>query len=208
MLSTTYAGCSVTSRLMDGAGPIVGILVALAAWLWLRFVPQYSPATRAFFCLVFAFAAFWNVGYMCKSGLFDQGDWAFVIQGLEPRLPWHLGLAALGLLLYIAAIRACAKTLVLQKSVEGITPLRFTAVAYGSAALLSAAGAAFDPRGPFTIVSDALPSSLGAIGLLLAGLRLDQTNLRLSLPSSPSWIMIGSLSAVVFAAVLGPGLHF
>jgi hypothetical protein len=213
VLSTTFEDCSIHARLIDGAGPVAGIIVALLAWIWLRFAPPRLPASRVFLCLIFAFAIFWNVGYMVKSGLLDQGDWAFVIAGLEPSAVWHAGLTILGVGLYVAAMRMLSAAIVRNLPAGGGVgqrPLAFTLTAYLAAGLLSAAAALFDPRGASTILSDALPSSLGSIGLVWVGFTMNKRRpeFRVATSSSPLWIAAGLASAVFFVVVLGPGLRF
>jgi hypothetical protein len=211
-VSTTFENCSIRSWIIDGAGPVAGIVMALSFWLWLAAAPPKAAAARAFLCLGFAFAAFWNFGYLIKSGLTDQGDWAFVIKGLEPASVWHAGIAIAGLALYIASIRVLARLLVrhLASTDAGAqTPLAFALTAFVAAIALACAAAAFDPRGTGTIVSDALPSSVGAVGLPLAGSLLQRAapGLRLAVPTSPAWIVIGFAVAGAFVGLLGPGLR-
>jgi hypothetical protein len=81
----------------------------------------------------------------------------------------------------------------------------FAITAYIAAAVLSAAAGYFDPRGPHTILTDALPSALAAVGLPLVGLR-QQT--QVTIKPSPTWIITGTISAIVFIAMLGPGISF
>jgi hypothetical protein len=210
-VSTMYEDCSIRSHAIDGAGPITGIIVALLAWAWLRFAPPRGQGARVFLALAFAFAIFWNVGYMLKSGLTDQGDWAFVIAGLQPARAWHAGLTLLGVVLYVAAMRETAWLITARLGGgEGLRPFSFTLMAYLTAALLSAAGALLDPRGPSTIISDALPSSLGSVGLIWTGFVLQRRLplLRVAAPFSFGWLGAGLMSAVLFVAVLGPGLRF
>jgi hypothetical protein len=211
VLSTTYEDCSIHSRLIDGAGPVVGIAVALLAWVWLRFARPASVAARTFLCLIFAFAIFWNVGYMVKSGLTDQGDWAFVIAGLEPGVAWHWGLTILGVVLYAVAMRmlgAVVRGSLVSGAPSGQRPFAFALMAYLAAGALSALAAFFDPRGPATILTDALPSSFGSIGLIWVGWIMNRQNLRIAIPPSLAWIAGGAASAVFFVAILGPGLRF
>lgn len=200
LLDTTFEGCSIRSRWIDGAGPLIGILVALFAWAGARRVP--TPNLRAFLVLLFAFAAFWNIGYMIKSGLTGTGDWHFAIETLKPEGPWHIALAIAGVALYIAAMRMLV---LIWPAGEGMASAMFAVAAYLAAAALSTAGGYFDPRGPATILSDALPSSLSAIGLVLVGVRRSDTA---AVTSSVPWMIAGALSAVVFVAMLGPGLRF
>ncbi|HWA91284.1 MAG TPA: hypothetical protein VG889_14705 [Rhizomicrobium sp.] len=199
LLDTTYEDCSVHSRWIDLAGPLVGLVVALAAWFAAR---RTHGNARVFFALVFAFAAFWNLGYMLKSGLAYAGDWHFAIAGLEPAGAWHIALAVAGLALYIAAMRMLA---VVWPAGDDMPSGTFATVAYLAAAVLSAAGGLLDPRGPQAVFSDALPSSLGSIGLVLVGLRRRSG---VALAVSWAWIAAGIVSAVIFVRLLGPGLRF
>ena len=211
LLTTTTQHCSTQSRLIDGAGPVSGIAIALLAWLWLRFTPPRSPPLRVLLCLTFAYAAFWNFGYLIKSGLLDQGDWAFVIAGLEPAAAWHAGLVVMGVVLYALAMRMLS-TVVRAKltSPSGLRPFAFALITYLTAGALSALGALFDPRGLSTILTDALPSSLGSIGLVWVGWVMQSRNpeLRIAIPSSPAFMAVGLAAAMIFVAVLGPGLRF
>ncbi len=211
-VSTTFEDCSIRSWIIDGAGPSAGVAAALLGGLWLSMAPPRNAASRAFLLLGFAFAAFWNFGYLIKSGLTDQGDWAFVIAGLKPAPLWHAAITIAGIALYWMSLRMLAAMMRRHLGSDDTTdwsPRTFSLVAYGAATAIACAGAAFDPRGAGTILSDALPSSLGAIGLPLAGALLARTtpNLRLALPASPGWIGAGTVAGVAFVALLGPGLH-
>jgi hypothetical protein len=199
MVDTTFEDCSIKSYLIDGAGPMMGILVALLAWAGARVARTQS--LRLFLVLLFAFAAFWNVGYMIKSGLMYDGDWHFVIANLQPAAAWHIGLAILGIALYIVAMRMLVRV---WPAGEDMTSSAFALIAYVAAAALSAAGGALDPKGHAAILTDALPSSLGAIGLVLVGLRRTSG---VTVPVSAGWIGAGLLSAALFVAVLGPGIR-
>jgi hypothetical protein len=211
-VSTTFEDCSIRSWIIDGAGPSAGIAAALLCWLWLSPMPPHGAASRAFLLLGFAFAAFWNFGYLIKSGLTDQGDWAFVIAGLKPSPLWHAAITVAGIALYWASLRLLASIMRRHLGSNDATdwsPLTFSLIAYGAAIAIACTGAYFDPRGPGTILNDALPSSLGAVGLPLAGALLARTapNLRLALPASFGWIAAGTLAGIAFVALLGPGLH-
>ncbi len=212
-LSTTYEDCSIHSRWIDGAGPGMGILVALLACAWLRWAPPRAQNMRAFLCLLFAFAIFWNVGYMVYSGLLDRGDWKFVIAGLEPTSAWPAALVVGGVVFYIAAMRMLGAMLrgsFGESGEDGWHPHIFAEVALLAAALLAAAGGVFDPRGPTIVFTDALPSALSSFGLVWVGVVLHRRlpDLRMATTTSPGWMAVGILSAVVFVAVLGPGMRF
>jgi hypothetical protein len=211
-VSTTFEDCRLRSWIIDGAGPAAGIAAAMLLWLWLRILPPASRAARTVLCLGFAFAAFWNFGYLIKSGLTDQGDWAFVIAGLKPLLLWHAAITVAGVVSYWISIRLLAALLaqhLASAEPSAQKPLTFTLTAYLAAAALASIAAFLDPRGPGTILNDALPSSLGAIGLPLAGwfLQRNSPDLRLDASASPVWIITGGAIAIAFVALLGPGLR-
>jgi len=198
LIDTTFEDCSVRSRWIDGAGPLTGIAVALLAWFGAR--TTRITNLRVFLVLLFADAMFWNIGYMIKSGVAWAGDWHFLIEGLEPTNVWHIVIAAAGIALYIVAMRMLARV---WPTGRGLSSGQFAVIAYLAAAILSAAAGYFDPRGPHVILSDALPSSLGAVGLPLVGLR---QRTEVGIASSPAWIAVGAISAVVFVAILGRGI--
>ena len=198
-VDTTFEDCSIKSYLIDGAGPMTGILVALLAWAGARVARTQS--LRLFLVLLFAFAAFWNVGYMIKSGLMHDGDWHFVIASPQPGAAWHIGLAILGIALYIVAMRMLVRV---WPAGEDMTASSFALTAYLAATALSAMGGALDPKGHGAILTDALPSSLAAIGLVLVGVRRTSG---VAVPVSAGWIGAGLLSAMLFVAVLGPGIR-
>ncbi len=211
-LSTTYEDCSIHSRWIDGAGPGVGIIVALAALAWLRWATPRSRNMRVFLCLTFAFAIFWNVGYLVDSGLLDRGDWKFVIAGLEPAAAWHAGLVVCGVVFYATAMRVLGALLArhFADNDDGWRPQSFALIALSSAAVLAAIGGAFDPRGATIILTDALPSALSSFGLVWVGFVLSRSrpDLRIATPTSPLWIAAGLFCVVIFVAALGPGLRF
>ncbi len=200
LLDTTFEDCSIKSHWIDGAGPMMGIIVALLAWAGARVTRVQN--LRLFLVLLFAFAAFWNVGYMIKSGLGYSGDWHFAIAGLGPTAAWHIGLAILGVVLYIATMRVLER---LWPSGEGMNSLTFALTAYLAAIVLCAAGGAFDPKGHAAILTDALPAALASLGLVLVGTRRTEG---VAVPVSMGWIGAGLLSAVAFVAALGPGIRF
>jgi hypothetical protein len=198
LVDTTFQNCSIRSRWIDGAGPVLGLAVALLAWISAR---ASRSNFRIFFVLVFAYAAFWNLGYMVKSGIGYKGDWHFLIEGLEPAGIWHIGLTIAGVGSYLATMRMLAP---IWPRGEDLTSASFTIVSLLAAAMLSAAAGYLDPRGTHIVVSDALPSSLASIGLVLVGLREKSG---VAVIPSPAWFMAGLASATFFVAILGPGLR-
>jgi hypothetical protein len=93
---------------------------------------------------------------------------------------------------------------------SGATPFAFGLIAILAAILIAAAAAAFDPRGSHTILNDALPSSLGAIGLVWVGFVMSRRYpaARIALAPSLGWIVAGAATGTLLVAAVGPGLRF
>ncbi len=211
LLSSTYEDCSIHARAIDAAGPLAGIAAAILFWAWLRFLTPRGAATRAFLCFGFAFTAFWNVGYMIKSGILDSGDWAFVIAGLEPAPLWHAALVAAGIVLYAAGMRILAGLLRKYLAGEdGDTPFVVCLIAYLAAGIAASLAGYFDPRGAMTVITDAMPSAFGSIGLAWTGFVVSRRSpsARIAIAPSPAWMVAGVAAGVALIAVLGPGLRF
>ena len=185
--------------------------MALSSWAWLRFFTPRNIGARIFLALTFAFAAFWNVGYIFKSAIFDAGDWAFFFNAVTPRFPWHIPLVLVAIVLYSACMRILAaeirRTLVVPGGTQ--SPFRFCAIAYGVAGIAACVAALYDPRGPGTILNDAVPSSFGSIGLIWAGWIVSRKtpDARVAVPASLGWIAAGIVASGVLIGVLGPGLR-
>ena len=60
LIDTTFEACSVHSRWIDGAGPLMGIAVALLAWLGARKIQIAN--WRGCLVLLFGGVMFWNIG--------------------------------------------------------------------------------------------------------------------------------------------------
>jgi hypothetical protein len=210
-VSTTFADCSLRSYLIDGAGPVAGLLMAFLCWLLAR-NGRYSGTPRgAFLIFGFAFAAFWNLGYLIQSGLIHGGDWYFVATALFPASGSLTVMALLGIAAYAAAIKICVRLFKSNAGAQGGPSPLFTAViAYIAPIFAMACAAYFDPRGPQKIWSDAVPEAAAAIGLIVAAglLARKSPDLRFAIAPSPAWLAGGAVSAGILIMGLGPGLHF
>jgi hypothetical protein len=213
LLNTTFEDCNISGRLIDGAGPTMGVIVAFLALGWLRLAPPRAATLRIFLCLVFAFAIFWNVGYLIKSGVTASGDWHFVIAGLQPSSVWHAALAIVGVVFYGGAMRLLGNTMerALPATNDAVfKPVTFASIALLVATVLSALAAADDARGSSAILTDALPSSLASIGFVWTAFVLQRRapDFRAIAPASRTWIAAGLVAAIFFVGVLGPGVRF
>jgi hypothetical protein len=211
-ISTVALQSDLETRWISANGTLVNLLFAAILWLLLLRPQRYRPATCYFLVLAMAGNLFTGTGYFLFSGVANFGDWAAVIQGLQPHWMWRLGLIALGASSYYAAMLAVAAKLKrFRGTQENSRRLRLLSwTPYFTDGILAAVAGLLNPLGLFYIVASALPSTLGAN----AGL--------LSLPSmmpsggeeprvgairrSAVWIATAAIASLLFIFLLGRGI--
>src|SRR5882724_13192311 len=87
-ISTVALQSDIGTRWISANGTLVNLLFAGIFWLFLRGARRYQPAMRFFLVLALAGNLFTGTGYFLFSGVFNFGDWAAVIQGLQPHWAW------------------------------------------------------------------------------------------------------------------------
>ncbi len=112
-LSSSVFRCSQPSGLIDAAGPLANLLGGTVALAVRLVVPRRRIVLRLFLALVTGFSFFWESAYLVQAAVTQHGDlyffarWAF---GSIP--PWQRWTgAAIGVVLYILAVRLMARTL-------------------------------------------------------------------------------------------------
>ena len=110
-MSTVALQSDIDTRLISANGTIVNLLFAAIFWLLLLRPQRYRPATRYFLVLAMTGNLFTGTGYFLFSGVFNFGDRAAVIRGLQPHWMWQLGLVVLGVTSYYASMLVVAAKL-------------------------------------------------------------------------------------------------
>jgi len=214
-VSTVALQSDLDTRLIAAAGTLVNLLFAAVFWLLLRRTRRYQPATRYFLVLALMGNLFTGTGYFFFSGVMNFGDWAAVIQGLQPHWAWQMGLVVVGVASYYASMLLVGAEMepFREKAERSPRIRRLCWTPYFTDGLLAGIGGLLNPIGIFYVIASALPSTLGAN----AGL--------LSLPSfmqwwkrgpaqetvapilrSSRWIAGGAIAGLLFIFVLGRGL--
>jgi len=216
-MSTVALQCDIDTRLISANGTVANLVFAAIFWLLLLRPQHYRPATRYFLVLAMAGNLFTGTGYFLFSGVFNFGDWAAVIRGLQPQWAWQLGLVVLGLVSYYGAMLLVAAKLTAfhrfqanDKSSRRLRGLCWTP--YFTDGTLAGLAALFSPLGLFYMVASALPSTLGAN----AGLLSLPSMMRKSRPTqeeqvgpirrSAPWIATALVASLLFILVLGRGI--
>jgi hypothetical protein len=219
-MSTVALQSDIDTRLIAANGTVVNLIFAAIFWLLLLRPQRYRPASRYFLVLAMAGNLFTGTGYFLFSGVFDFGDWAAVIRGLQPHWAWQLGLVVLGLVSYYGAVLlVAAKLRAFQtfqtfqgtdKSSRRLRGLCWTP--YFTDGTLAGLAALFSPLGLFYMIASALPSTLGAnAGLLSLPSMMRRPRPTQEEPVGPilrstPWIATALVASLPFILVLGRGL--
>jgi hypothetical protein len=214
VLSTVAWNSSHDSKLVDAGGTIVNLIAAAAFWLLLRGAVRTSAATRLLLLLGCAFNLFAGTGYFLFSGVTNFGDWAAVIQGLQPHVLWRVLLVVGGVLGYWGALVVAGSSLIryvgLPRSQRGRI-LRITLAAYLSAVVLACIAASFNPEGIRLVIVSALPATAGAGSGLLYMQFYARRNVQPAVNVEPinrsfPWIAVSAACAIPYIFVLGRGI--
>jgi hypothetical protein len=213
---TSLAWTSVQgSRLVAAGGTLVNLASALVFWLLLRTARNASPALRFFILITMSFNLLAGTGYFFYSGVSNFGDWAEVIQGLQPHWLWRAGLVALGIVAYYGAILVIGGSIVRHMGAPLSNVRRFrrlTWIPYLSSIVISGVAGLFNPFGMRYVFLSALAATAGG-GSGLVWLRhyiprsIQPGPNDQPIPRSYVWITIAIICAAIFIGVFGPGIH-
>jgi hypothetical protein len=215
VLSTLAWSATQDSKLVDAGGTLANLAFAGIFWLLLRNSGKTSAATRMFLLLACAFNLFSGTGYFFFSGITNFGDWAMVIQGMQPHLLWRILLIVIGILAYLGALVVIGAGLVRYAGVPLSEHRRITRLmlaAYLSAVLMACISGLLNPLGVKYVLLSALPAAAGAGSGLLYMQWYVRKNVRPLVPVEPVnrssvWIGVSALCALPYIFVLGRGIH-
>ena len=207
-----------SARWIPAMGGLANLAVGLIALALLRMLPRPSPHLRYLMVLVAAFNLFFAAGYPVYSGIALFGDWAAVISGLAPAWLWRTFMSIIGIAVYYVSMRFVSRAIhPFGFSSEGPARdrlRRITLIPFLAAIGLAFLGALPNPRGWAMVFSAALPAAAASFGLT----QMDHvpeayqpdsaTPAAEPIRQSVLWIVAACLVAIVFVAILGPGIRF
>jgi hypothetical protein len=213
---TSLAWSSVQdSRLVAAGGTLVNLASALVFWLLLRAARNASPTLRFFFLITMSFNLLTGTGYFFYSGVSNFGDWAQVIEGLQPHWLWRIGLIVIGIVTYYGAILVIGESIVRRMGVPISDARRFrrmTWIPYFSAIVIDGVAGLLNPFGMRYVFLSALAATAGGqCGLLwlrnYIPRRIQPGPNNQPIPRSYAWITVAIVCAAIFIGVFGPGVH-
>jgi hypothetical protein len=220
-LSSVALQTGSISRFVAAAGSIMNTVVGMLAFFLFRRVRSFG-GTRYFLWLFASINLFNGTGYLFFSGLLAIGDWSVVIAGLEPHVVWRALLAVAGAALYVGAVRLSARTmasLVRGGDVDRRDVGRLVFPAYVAGGLLLVGASALNRIDPSLVLTSGVSSGFGAMAGLLTVPRLVEAGAgggvgaggtgagAQPLRFNAGWSIAAALIALVFVAVLGPGVR-
>ena len=161
-----------------------------------------------------AFNLFDGTGYFFFSGVTDFGDWARVIEGMQPHWMWRPVLFTVGVATYYLSVILVGQGFVRELEVrpEDSARLRkLSLLPYASAIVIVGLAGLLNPISKAMVWQSALPATAGAhSGLLWFRYYVPKkTAPRQSsegVERSYRWICAATVSALIYVIVLGHGV--
>ncbi len=220
--SCSYEGISdLFVRLSVCAGPAATAIAGGISLFSLGRVRRL-PAHVKFLLWIFGTISLMTASaHLIYSGLTGMGDFGVSRDGLlflaEPAWAWRIALTLAGALSYFYAFRYCLAKM--DQIIGGSGPdrawraQRLAAVSYVNEIILAILIGAFTPEGFVVFLfSSAATSVAGTFSLLWMMRLLDrQVNSyteRLIITQNWGWIAFGFTSAILYALLFGPSIHF
>ena len=217
-LSSVYFDCDRDTRIVAAGGTIANLIAGVLCFGASRMVRR-AARLRYFLWLLMTINLLEAGGYFIFSGVGNIGDWARVIQGLQPAWAWRVGLTVTGAMAYWLSVWFALLELRPFLGAAGEMRLRrarrLTQIAYYADGILSCVAGLFNPVGMVLVAISAAAASFGGgsglawMGLLLRGPRVRSCEFQMpEIRRSWGWIVVAGILAVCFIAVLGPGFKW
>jgi hypothetical protein len=217
-LSTVHFECEGEGIFVAAGGTIANFVAGVIFWSLSRLVTR-ATRLRYFLWLSMTINLYGTGGYFLFSGVGNIGDWAVVIQGLQPAWIWRVGLTVVGVVSYMFFMWI---SLLEMRPFIGADPMgrvararSLTLAPYFADGILSCIAGLFNPVGMILVAISAAAASFGGgSGLAwmhqwLRGPRIASTAFQMPpLSRSYVWIIFAAILAICFVAILGPGVKF
>jgi hypothetical protein len=214
---------ATAENIVAAGGTIANLIFGLGALALYRWIPvTSSPLGRFSLWLFAAVNLMQGTGYFLFSGIGGIGDWAVVVESLEPPWFWRGVLAVSGAGLYfvttIYLFNALSPFTGVARPERYRRALGLATVSYIAGGALSLLAGFRNPAGLALVAISGAAASLGGTSGLAWGPQMlrGTPTAAVDLPSTypqviaRSWpvIAIAGAASVVFILILGHGVHF
>jgi hypothetical protein len=218
VLSSVHFDCDRSTRFIAAAGTLVNLIAGFLCWIALRAVAPAHPYARYFLWLLMTINFLQAGGYFLFSGLSNFGDWADVVQGLEPAWLWRTALTLVGAVSYVLlvwlALLELRRFLGAQDYRRGAAK-DLTILPYVTGGILYTIAGMLNPVSMILVGLSAAAASFGGTSGMAwmtqyLGMKLvpQIAGQRLELARNWAWIIAAAITAAIFIGVLGRGIHF
>ena len=226
-LNAVYFDCSregVTnagSRWISAAGTLTNLAFAALTALLLRARLVRAATGRYFLWLFLTLNLLQAFGYWMFSGIGGIGDWNAVVADSPNYALWRIALAVAGTAAYMfvavpIALRRLLPFLTARDPGRMAAAVRLTVVPYIAGGMLYVTAGLLNPESPWLVLISAAAASFGGASALAWMAQLLRNRERyppaarrpLGIARSWPWLIAGAIVALLFIAVLGPGIRF
>jgi hypothetical protein len=200
-------------NIIVAAGSTANFLIALVCLLLLRGSRITAPAARCFLWLSMSVNLFLASTYIATAPLIKFGDSYILIQDLPGQLFWRTSVAVAGAALVYFSFQVSrtelGKLIGFGGGAARSIAWRLVVPAYFTGGIVTVASASFSQLEARIAQFQAAGGTFGlTIWLLLLPLVIPEpaAGKILQIPRSVAWIVAGALTAVIYIAVLGPGI--
>lgn len=216
-----YTGMSELSvRLVALAGPAVSLMLGTVCFSVLHYRKIRSSSAYYFIWLLGSIGLMSATGYLLFSGISGIGDFGTARDGVfylaSPEWLYRIALTLAGILSYIWIIHIAAIEIDNHLGGNGKARIRsarmLALTSYSTGAAIYIMIGLLNPHGLIIVAISAAASSLGATSGLLWMMQLLDRDKRktvpgLSIKRNWSWIVVGVVSTMIYAIILGPTIR-
>ena len=208
------------SRVVAGSASIANLLLGSICWLLLPRVKNEASGMQVFGWLFMLMNWLYGAGYWMLSGAFNIGDWANVIDGLEPHWLWRAVMLVVGSGLFIffiwLALRALGRIIGGADKEQIGRATRLGVLSYLTSGLVILAAGLFNPYGILGLPAVAgLGAVLGALSPLLWMMQwfkarnfVKKSGPALEIARNWKLVALAGVTVFLYAFVLGRTLYF
>jgi len=222
--SALHVDCNLVnqqlSKIVAGSASIANLLLGTVCWFFLRRTRGQGSAVQLFLWLFMLMNWLYGAGYLMFSGAANIGDWAAIINDLEPHWLWRVVMLITGAALFLIAIWLALREL--GSFIGGTSPeqinraVKVGIIAYLTSGLIVLLAGLFNPYGILGLPAIAgLMAALGALSPLLWMMQWFRARMfekadrpALKVPRSWGIISFAGLVTFLYVFVLGRTLYF
>jgi hypothetical protein len=223
--SAMHVACETNAiwqrKIVAGSAAIINIVIGFICLLILQRSQGRASETQFFLWVFMLMNWLLGAGYWMFSGIANVGDWATVIDGLEPHWLWRIVMAAVGSGVYLFfvwfSLRELGKIIGGTDAQEQITrATKLGMYAYIVIFLVTLATALFNPYGITGLPAVAgLLLALGGMSPLLWMMQWFRAKSFVKIEQAPlaidrrwSWVMIAAVVVLIDVLILGRTIYF